>query len=472
MKRNNYILCLVCLVAMVCFSRVAIGQTVTFSNTHIETNAKTSDGKSALKVHYDANVKGCYGHTIKIGLSITAGNGTHIVDSEENKGVGFTTQEIHYDNSNLSDRSIIVPYSKFKVYSGTNTYYYQLFAVDKVTGDYLGESYLTAFDMVGKSNSNSNSNSGNKTNKSTQSASFSDLRVSKTTNNKGEEAVKYFFDITLEGCRGRIVNVNLNFVDGNGNYLYGKDGKKLYWTKTFNKIDSDKVKYTDQTFLIALNALQDPYGQSYYYQLTAHDKTSGNQLGKSEKKSLYWGEVAVVSGERMVTENSKDGSQLSYVLYYRLTYSLPKASNLRFVYGICDDPHCSKPHKDKNGNAVVQEYIWKNEEKRTCSYLDIKMGFDHDEINAQPGTHVYYLSITVLDERTGKILCQTGPWKFYANGDGSRVKASDTPKDDSYNNEDSYKLIEDFDSWEEYERYMEDLERQYMEKRKARVKDK
>ena len=413
MKRNNIILCLICLVAMISFSHVALGQSVTFTKTRIETNAKTSDGKSALKIHYDAKVKGCYGHTIKIGLTITTGNGTYIVDSEEKKGVGFTTQEIHYDNSNLNDRSITVPYSKFKVNSGKNTYYYQLYAVDKVTGDYLGESDLIGFDMVGKSNSSNNSSNKNTTT-SKRSASFSDLRVTGSRNNEG--GFTFYYDVTLKQCSGRKVKVQLTFKDSKGNYLYGKNNKKLIWSQTFD-VKSDNIKYTDQSFTLTINQLNIPSdGKNFCYQFAAYDDKTGDLLGKSENKEKHLGNALVISDERLTLDEYEDGKPV-ITYYFHLDYLLPEAHDLKLVCALETNQN-GKRHHRADGREMIQEYVWKNKEKSVYGGLDGHMGFDHDEINPLPGKNTYWIHIYVYDANTGDLLAKSKAFAFQAEDEG------------------------------------------------------
>ena len=413
MKRNNILLCLICLVAMISFSHVALGQSVTFTTTYIETNAKTSDGKSALKIYYDAKVKGCYGHTIKIGLAITSGNGTYLVDSQENKGVGFTTQEIHYDVSNLNDRSITVPYTKFKIYSGKNTYYYQLYAVDKITGDYLGESDLYSFEMVGKSNSNNNSSNKNTTT-SKRSASFSDLRVTPGTNINGD--LVFYYDVTLKQCNSRKVKIQLTFKDSSGNYLYGKNNKKLIWTKTID-VKSNNIKYTDQSFTITISQLNAPSGgKSYYYQFAAYDDKTGDFLGQSEKKEQYLGNSVAFSNERVTFDEYDNGKPvISY--YAHLNFLLPEMHDMKLVCALETDKN-GKRHHYPDGREMIQEYNWKNTNKWTTGYIDVVMGFDHDEINPLPGKNTYWIHVYVYDANTGDLLAKSKAFAFQAEDEG------------------------------------------------------
>ena len=415
MKRNNFVLCLVCLVAMISFSHVALGQSVTFTRTYIETNAKTSDGKSALKIHYDAKVKGCYGHTIKIGLTITTGNGTYIVDSEEKKGVGFNTHEIHYDNSNLNDRSITVPYSKFKVNSGKNTYYYQLYAVDKVTGDYLGQSDLIGFDMVGKSNSSNNSSNKNTTT-SKRSASFSDLRFKGGSNKEGKDAWIFYYDVSLKGCSGRKVKVQLTFKDANGNYLYGKNDKKLIWSQTFD-VKSDNIKYTDQSFALTPSQLNSPSnGQDYYYQFFAYDDKTGDFLGQSDKTKQYFGDAVKFSQQKLTLDEDDDGKPV--IKYYcHIYYYLPEGHDLKLVCALETDQFGHRHHYP-DGREMIVESVWKNKEKTVSGYLNVSMGFDHDEINPLPGKNRYWIRIYVYDANTGKNLGESGAFAFDAEDEG------------------------------------------------------
>lgn len=430
--------------------QAVFGQSATFTYHWIDINGKTSNGEKALVIHYDLNVQGYYGHSVSVTLELKDEVGDFLLNKDKKKLKASTTHDVHYDNSTFDDRTMAIPYSKFNVPSGKNTYYYRLTCADKVTGSAIGRSDFTKFEMTGASSSG---NSGKKNTTPKQSVTFSDLRSNKTTTDKGADAIKYFFDVTLTGCRGRTVNVNLNFTDANGNYLYDKEGKKLYWTKTYSNITSDNIKYTDQSFTIALNKLKNPYGQKYYFNYTAHDKTSGNLLGSSEKQSQYWGPEAACHNAIFMTEKSDDGKQLVYNLHYQLYYSLPEASDLIFAHAIYEDSDYLVYHRDKNGKELIQQTTWKNTDKQTLGYLNVVSGFEHDEINAPNGIRDFYLRIMVFDAKTKNLLAESGPWLFYASGDGSPVKQSDV---DNMHNNNNNNNSSDYDKYDpdSYWRYL------------------
>lgn len=421
MKKRHLIGAFLMLLASTLVSTSAFAQSANFTGDYIEIDAKTSDGKLGLKVHYDLNVRGCYGHTIQIGLVITTEDGKYLVDSQGNKGLGFTTQEIHYDNANLSDRSFTVPYSKIKLSPGKNTYYYQLYVVDKITGDYLGESDLSAFDLTGPSNSNNNSGSSNKNNNAPQrSASFSDLRVTPGTNINGD--LVFYYDVTLKQCNSRKVKIQLTFKDSSGNYLYGKNNKKLIWTKTID-VKSNNIKYTDQSFTITISQLNAPSGgKSYYYQFAAYDDKTGDFLGQSEKKEQYLGNSVAFSNERVTFDEYDNGKPvISY--YAHLNFLLPEMHDMKLVCALETDKN-GKRHHYPDGREMIQEYNWKNTNKWTTGYIDVVMGFDHDEINPLPGKNTYWIRIYVYDLVTGKLINQSKAFAFEAEDEGATKSSS------------------------------------------------
>ena len=395
-------------------SSFVFGQTVTFTGHHIEYDVKTSDGKPAVKVHYDANVKGCYGHTISIGVVFTTEDGKYLTDSNGNKTLGHSIQEIHYDNSNLNDRSFTVPISNLKLYSGRNTYYYQLYAIDKITGDYLGESDFTDFELTGKTNSNSSSN---KTTSPKRSASFSDLRFKGGYNKEGKDAWIFYYDVSLKGCSGRKVKVQLTFKDANGNYLYGKNDKKLIWSQTFD-VKSDNIKYTDQSFALTPSQLNSPSnGQDYYYQFTAYDDKTGDLLGQSEKTKQYFGDAVKFSQQKLTLDEYDNGKPV--IKYFcHIQYYLPDGHDLKLVCALETD-QMGHRHHYPDGREMIQTSVWKNEDKTVSGYLNVTMGFDHDEINPLPGKNRYWIRIYVYDANTGKNLGESGAFAFDAEDEGS-----------------------------------------------------
>ncbi len=400
------------------------GQSITFPNHHIEYDAKTSDGKPALKVYYDANVRGCYGHTITIGLVITTEDGKYLTDSNGNKSFGLTSQEIHYDNSNLNDRSFTVPYSKLKLYSGRNTYYYQLYAIDKITGDYLGESDFTDFELTGNTSANSSSNSNSSSNKNTSSkrtASFSDLRLNGGYNKDGKDAWLFYYDVSLKQCSGRKVKVQLTFKDGNGNYIYGKNDKKLIWSQTFD-VKSDNIKYTDQSFALTPSQMNQPSGgKDYYYQFAAYDDKTGDLLGQSEKIKQYFGNSVTFSKQRLALDEYDDGKPV-IKYYFSVRYYLPEGHDLKLVCALETDLF-GKRHHYPDGRDMIKETIWKNDDKSVSGYLNVSMGFDQDEINPLPGKNRYWIRVYVYDANTGKNLGDSGAFAFDAEDEGA-TKAS------------------------------------------------
>lgn len=397
-------------------SSFVFGQTVNFTGYYIEYDAKTSDGKPAVKIHYDANVRGCYGHTISIGLVFTTEDGKYLTDSNGNKSMGLTTQEIHYDNSSLNDRSFTVPISKLKLYPGKNTYYYQLYAIDKITGDYLGESDFTDFELTGKTNSSSSNSSNNKSNTtSKRSASFSDLRVTPGSNINGD--LVFYYDVALKQCSNRKVKIQLTFKDSSGNYLYGKNNKKLIWTKTID-VKSDNIQYTDQSFTITISQLNVPSnGRNYYYQFAAYDDKTGDFLGQSDKKELPLGNSVAFSNERVTFDEYEDGKPV--INYYaHMTFLLPEQHDMKLVCALETNKN-GKRHHYPDGREMVSEYHWENSDKWTTGYINVLMGFDQDEINPLPGKNTYWIRIYAYDYVTGKLINQSKAFAFEAEDEGS-----------------------------------------------------
>lgn len=438
MKKLHLIGAFLLLLAGSLVSNSAFAQSVNFTGHYIEIDARTSDGKSGLRVHYDLNVRGCYGHTIQIGLVIATEDGKYLVDSQGNKGLGFTTQEIHYDNANLSDRSFTVPYSKIKLSPGKNTYYYQLYVFDKVTGDYLGESDFSAFELTGPSSSN-NSGSSNKNNTNTapkRSASFSDLRVTPGTNINGD--LVFYYDVALKQCSGRKVKIQLTFKDSSGNYLYGKNNKKLIWTKTID-VKSDNIKYTDQSFTITISQLNAPSdGKGYYYQFAAFDDKTGDCLGQSEKKEQYLGNSVAFSNER-VTFDEYDNGKPVINYYAHLSFLLPEMHDMKLVCALETNKN-GKRHHYPDGREMVQEYDWKNTNKWTTGYIDVVMGFDQDEINPLPGKNTYWIRIYVYDLVTGKLINQSKAFAFEAEDEGAtKASSSSSSSNKAVSNQSSSK---------------------------------
>ena len=398
------------------------GQSVTFTGHYIELDAKTSDGKPALKIHYDANVRGCYGHTIQIGAVIYTEDGKNLTDNSGNSLFGLTSQEIHYNNANLNDRCLTIPYSKFKVYSGRNTYYYKLYAHDKITEDYLGESDYGDFEMVGKTNSNNSNNSNKKNNAPKRSASFSDVRFLGAQTSKGETAFNFFYDVNLKACNGRKVKIQVSFTDSNGNYLYGKDGKKLIWSQSID-VKSDNIKYTDQKFLLSFSQLNiSSSGKTYYFQFAAFDDKTGDCLGQSEKKSLFLGNSIAFKNQRVTYDEYDNGKPvISY--YCSMDYMLPEGHDVKLVCAL-ETNQDGRRHHYPDGREMTQEEVWKNSNKSTSGSLNIVMGFDQDEINPLPGKNTYWIRIYAYDNNTGQFLGESGAFAFQAEDEGSAKSSS------------------------------------------------
>ena len=272
---------------------------------------------------------------------------------------------------------------------------------------------LIGFDMVGKSNSSNNSSNKNTTT-SKRSASFSDLRVTGSRNNEG--GFTFYYDVTLKQCSGRKVKVQLTFKDSKGNYLYGKNNKKLIWSQTFD-VKSDNIKYTDQSFTLTINQLNIPSdGKNFCYQFAAYDDKTGDLLGKSENKEKHLGNALVISDERLTLDEYEDGKPV-ITYYFHLDYLLPEAHDLKLVCALETNQN-GKRHHRADGREMIQEYVWKNKEKSVYGGLDGHMGFDHDEINPLPGKNTYWIHIYVYDANTGDLLAKSKAFAFQAEDEG------------------------------------------------------
>ena len=422
MKRNSFILSLMCLFAFISASKTAMGQYATVTSDWIETNGKASNGEKALVIHYSLNVVGCYGHTITALVDFHNEEGVYLFNKNNNRLTASNNHEIHYDDSNVNDRTFVIPYSKFNIPSGRQTYYYQITITDKVTGAYLGNSDYSNFDLVGSSSSSSSSNTQKAS--SSQSASFSDLRFVGGKNSKGEDAFLFYYDVTLKGCNKRKVKIQLTFKDSNGNYLYGKDNKKLIWNQTID-VKSDNVKYTDQSFALTLKQLNaTSEAKNYNYQFAAYDDKTGDFLGQSQKFEQYIGNAVVFKNQRLALNDIEDGKPaINYYCY--INYILPEAHDLKLVCAVETDKS-GRRHHFADGSEMINEYYYKNENKWVSGYLDLRMGFDHDEINPLPGKHTYYVRIYVYDGNTGKYLGESGALSFDAEDASNRNSSSNS----------------------------------------------
>lgn len=430
MKTNKYICCLIGLFALISASNLAFGQYATVTSSWIDTNGKASNGEKALVLHYNLNVVGCYGHTITVSTDFQNEEGVYLFNKNNNKLTASAIHEIHYDNSNINDQKLVIPYSKFIVPSGRNTYYYQIIVTDKVTGGYLGSSDQTDFDMTGASSSGNSGNSNKTNNNSTQktnsgrTASFSDLRFTGGYNDNGKDAFIFYYDVTTKGCSGRKVKVQLTFKDANGNYLYDKNNKKLIWSQTFD-VKSANIKYTDQSLTVAVSQLNIPSdGKSYYYQFAAYDDKTGDFLGQSEKKELFLGNTVVFKNQRL-TLNEFDNGKPVINYYFHLDCLLPEAHDLKLVCAVETDKNGHR-HHFADGREMIQEYVWKNTKKWISGNIDGVMGFDHDEINPLPGKNTYWIRIYVYDNVTGKFLAESGALTFDAEDASAKNKTSNS----------------------------------------------
>ena len=421
MKRNRFILCLMCFFALISASNNAMGQYANVTSSWIDKNGKSSNGEKALVIHYSLNVVGCYGHTITASVDLQNEEGVFLFNKNHNKLTASNNHEIHYDDSNVNDRTLVIPYSKFNIPSGRNTYYYQIIVNDKVTGAFLGSSDFSDFELTGSSgSSNSNSSNSSKTQKtsSSRSASFSDLRFIGGKNNKGEDAFLFYYDVNLKGCNNRKVKVQLSFKDSSGNYLYGKDNKKLIWSQSYD-VKSDNIKFTDKSFALTFKQLNTPSaGKNYYYQFAKKKKKTGDLLGQSQRIEQYIGNAVVFKDQRLNLNDVEDW--VSAVTYsFHLDFILPEAHDLKLVCALETDKH-GRRHHFADGREMIKEHYWKNDKKWVSGYLNVCMGFDYDEINPLPGKHTYYMHIYVYDGNTGKYITESSALSFDAEDESKR----------------------------------------------------
>ena len=424
MKRSRFILCLMCFFALISASNNAMGQYATVTSSWIETNGKASNGEKALVVHYSLNVVGCYGHTITASVDFQNEEGVFLFNKNHNKLTASNNHEIHYDDSNINDRTFVIPFSKFNIPSGRNTFYYQISVNDKVTGAYLGSSDFSDFELTGTSSSGTSNKSNTSNSSNTQktssgrSASFADLRFIADKNSKGEDALHFYYDVSLKGCNKRKVKIQLSFKDSNGNYMYGKDNKKMIWSQTFD-VKSDNVKFTDQSFALTfsqLNAHSD--GKNYNYQFAAYDEKTGELLGQSQNTEIRLGNSVVFKDQRLNLNDVENG--IPAVTYsFHLDFILPEAHDLKLVCAVETDKH-GRRHHFADGKEMIKEHYWKNDTKWKYGYLNVRMGFDHDEINPLPGKHTYYMRIYVYDGNTGKFIAESGALTFDAEDASKR----------------------------------------------------
>jgi hypothetical protein len=290
-----------------------------------------------------------------------------------------------------------------------------------VTGAFLGSSDFSDFELTGSSgSSNSNSSNSSKTQKtsSSRSASFSDLRFIGGKNNKGEDAFLFYYDVNLKGCNNRKVKVQLSFKDSSGNYLYGKDNKKLIWSQSYD-VKSDNIKFTDKSFALTFKQLNTPSaGKNYYYQFAAYDEKTGDLLGQSQRIEQYIGNAVVFKDQRLNLNDVEDG--VSAVTYsFHLDFILPEAHDLKLVCALETDKH-GRRHHFADGREMIKEHYWKNDKKWVSGYLNVCMGFDYDEINPLPGKHTYYMHIYVYDGNTGKYITESSALSFDAEDASKR----------------------------------------------------
>ena len=250
------------------------GQSITFTDCSIETNAKDDKGIEYLVYHFTAELSGMKEKGIQMILSVESPKGTPYtyVDNEGDEIIVKETKDFKNKNKtdsfSLNNKIVRIQNSKLHLKDGENTYYVRLTAYDENTHEEIGASPYITVTITGKSNSNKNSS-----NNGSPTASISNTSLEPNVIEKGARMLKCHYTLKANGVKSHKLKLIVSIECPEGIVLY--EGTREY-TATY-----DSSVWKDKWLAINNNNFLQPGTNTYYVRYLLYDENLKTTLATS-----------------------------------------------------------------------------------------------------------------------------------------------------------------------------------------------